>query len=170
LLEQAGFPRGKGLQPISILTPENYADIVNFVANQLQEIGIPAKIEVMQPNILRQQMSRSQALFFRAQWIADYPDAETYLAYFNSNFPAPPNYTRYHNPAFDKLYAQSMQLPDTARWRMYRIMDSMAIADAPVVPLYYERLLHFTQNRISGFVATPMNIIDLKRVRISDQQ
>jgi peptide/nickel transport system substrate-binding protein len=166
LLRQAGYTKGKGLPALNILSPENYADIVNFVATQLQEVGIPAKIEIMQPNILKQQMSRSQAVFFRAQWIADYPDAETYLAFFNSTFPAPPNYTRYHNPVFDKLYNESMNLPDEQRYRVYRQMDSIAIADAPLVPLFYDQLLHFTQNNVQGFSSNPMNLIDLKRVQL----
>lgn len=166
LLVQAGFPKGKGLQPITILTPENYADIVNFIASQLQEIGIPVQIEIMQPNILKQQMSRSQAVFFRAQWIADYPDAETYLAFFNSTFPAPPNYTRYHNPSFDQRYKTCMNLPDSSRYKVYRQMDSIAISDAPLVPLFYDQLLHFTQNNVQGFSSNPMNLIDLKRVKL----
>ncbi|MBL7711273.1 MAG: ABC transporter substrate-binding protein [Chitinophagaceae bacterium] len=166
LLRQAGYPNGKGLQTLTIATPENYADIVNFVATQLQEVGIPARIEIMQPNILKQQMSRSQVLFFRAQWIADYPDAETYLAFLNSNFPAPPNYTRYHNPEFDHLYTASMNLPDKERYSAYRKMDSLAISDAPLVPLFYDQLLHFTQNNVEGFSSNPMNLIELKRVRL----
>jgi oligopeptide transport system substrate-binding protein len=166
LLREAGFPDGKGLQMLTILTPENYADIVNFVATQLQEVGIPTKIEIMQPNILKQQMSRSQALFFRAQWIADYPDAETYLAFFKSTFPAPPNYTRYKNENFDKLYDASMNMPDSLRWFAYRKMDSLAISDAPLVPLFYDQLLHFTQNKVHGFSSNPMNLIDIKRVYI----
>ncbi|MCC6187196.1 MAG: ABC transporter substrate-binding protein [Chitinophagaceae bacterium] len=169
LLADAGYPGGKGLEELRILCPENYADIVNFVATQLQEVGIPATIEIMQPNILKQQMSRSQALFFRAQWIADYPDAETYLAFFNSSFPAPPNYTRYHNATFDHLYNQCMNLPDTARYRVYRQMDSLAIADAPVVPLFYDEMLHFTQNNVVGFSSNPMNLIELKRVQLLPQ-
>ena len=114
-------------------------------------------------------MSRSQAVFFRAQWIADYPDAETYLAFFNSSFPAPPNYTRYSNPIFDKLYETSMNLPDSIRYTVYRQMDSIAIADAPLVPLFYDQLLHFTQNNVHGFSSNPMNLIDLKRVFLSSK-
>ncbi|MFA6152424.1 MAG: ABC transporter substrate-binding protein [Chitinophagaceae bacterium] len=166
LLSEAGFSNGKGLEPITILTPENYADIVNFIATQLNEVGIPARIEIMQPNILKQQMSRSQALFFRAQWIADYPDAETYLAFFNSTFPAPPNYTRYHNPVFDERYNTSMNLPDSVRYKVYREMDSIAISDAPLVPLFYDQLMHFTQNNVQGFSSNPMNLIELKRVKL----
>lgn len=168
LLAAAGYPNGNGLKPIKILVPNNYEDIVNFVASELQEVGITADIELMQPNILKQQMSRQQAVFFRAQWLADYPDAETYLVFFNSHYPAPPNYTRFSDPTFDKWYDESLNLPDTARWLLYRKMDSLAMSYAPVVPLYYERLAHLTQNNILGFRSNPMNIIDVKRVRVKE--
>lgn len=164
LLAEAGYPDGRGMEELVILAPENFADIVNFVVTQLKAVNIPARLELIQPNILKQQMSRSQAIFFRAQWIADYPDAETYLAFFNSRFPAPPNYTRYRNPAYDFLYDQSMNLPDSLRYRAYRVLDSIAISDAPLVPLFYDQYLHFTQNRVHGFAENPMNLIDLKRV------
>ncbi len=165
LLAAAGYPNGKGLKPIKILCPNNFEDIVNFVASELQEVGITVSIDLIQPNILKQQMSKSQAVFFRAQWLADYPDAETYLVVFNSRFPAPPNYTRFNNPTFDKWYDESLNLPDTARWSVYRKMDSLAMSFAPVVPLYYDRLYHFTPNNVTGFRSNPMNIIDLRRVR-----
>lgn len=163
LLAKAGYPGGKGLKPIKILVQDNYVDIVNFIAGQLQEVGIPTAIEVMQPNILRQQMSKSQATFFRAQWLADYPDAETFLIVFNSRQPAPPNYTRFSHPLFDKWYDECLNLPDTLRWQTYRRMDSLAMSYAPVVPLYYDVLLHFTQKNITGFRSNPMNVIDIKR-------
>jgi len=165
LLAEAGYPKGHGLKPIKILVQDNYVDIVNFVCGELQEVGIPSTIEVMQPNILRQQMSRSEAVFFRAQWVADYPDAETYLVFFNGHFPAPPNYTRFRNDTFDHWYDESLNLPDTARWQLYRKMDSLAMSYAPVVPLFYDEMLHFTQNDIAGFSSNPMNIIDIKRVK-----
>jgi oligopeptide transport system substrate-binding protein len=164
LLARAGYPGGKGLKPIKALVPNNYEDIVNFIASELQEVGITLTIELIQPNVLKQQMSGSKAVFFRAQWLADYPDAETYMVFFNSHFPAPPNYTRFHDVTFDNWYDESLNLPDTARWQLYRKMDSLAMSYAPIVPLYYEKLLHFTQNNITGFRSNPMNIIDLKRV------
>ena len=164
LLKQAGFPNGKGLGVITFTSPDNWADIVNFIATELADVGIKVKVEIMQPNILRQQMSTSKALVFRGQWIADYPDAETFLAFFNSRLPAPPNYTRYSNATFDKWYDESMNLPDTQRWIQYRKMDSLVTSEAPVVPLFYDQLLHFTQLNVSGFASNPMNLIDIKRV------
>jgi oligopeptide transport system substrate-binding protein len=165
LLAQAGYPNGKGMKPITLYTRDNWADIVNFIATELQEIGIPIKVEIIQPNILIQQMSRSQAVFFRGTWLADYPDAETYLVVFNGSQTAPPNYTRLKNKTFDALYDKSMNAPDSLRYIYYRQLDSIAIKDAPVVPLYYDRLLHFTQKNIIGLTSNPMNIIDLKRVK-----
>jgi len=166
LLAQAGYPNGRGLPPITVQTPDNYADIVNFVASELQDVGIKLNVEIIQPAILKQQMSKSQCVMFRAQWIADYPDAETYLAFFNGHFPAPPNYTRFNNDTFNHWYDQSLNAPDTLRWRIYRRMDSLAISQAPLVPLYYELLLHFTRPAVTGFSANPMNVIELKKVRL----
>lgn len=167
LLAEAGYPGGKGLKPIKVLVPNNFEDVVNFIASELQEVGITVNIELIQPNVLKQQMSRSKAVFFRAQWLADYPDAETYLVVFNSRFPAPPNYTRFRNDTFDKWYDESMAMADTSRWHLYRKMDSLAMSYAPIVPLYYENLIHLTRNNITGFSSNPMNVIDLKKVRKS---
>jgi oligopeptide transport system substrate-binding protein len=169
LLAEAGYPNGKGLQQLTVLTPDVYADIVNYIANQLQEVGIPVKVEIMQSNILRQQMSKSEAVFFRAQWIADYPDAETYLVFFNGKLPAPPNYTRFNNARFDAWYDEAMLANnDTIRWQLYRKMDSLVMNQAPLMPLFYDQMLHFTQKNIGGLTGTPMNVIDLKRVRIKE--
>lgn len=165
LLAQAGYPGGKGLSTITFLTPDNWADIVNFIITELAEVGIRARTEIVQPNILRQQMSGGQALAFRSQWIADYPDGESYLACFNSRLPAPPNYTRFSDTTFDRWYNESMGLADADRWARYRQMDSLAVAAAPVLPLFYDQRLHFTQLSVAGFSSNPMNLIELKRVR-----
>ncbi|HTO17237.1 MAG TPA: ABC transporter substrate-binding protein [Edaphocola sp.] len=166
LLEEAGFPNGKGLSPIILQCPDVSVDICNFVASQLNDLGIPVKVQVMQPGILRQEMSRSKAAFFKGQWIADYPDAETFLAFFYSKFPAPPNYTRFDNKRYDNMYLKSLQeIENSKRFKMYAQMDSMISEEAPVIPLFYDEMLHFTQNNIDGFEQNPLNIIDLKRVR-----
>lgn len=167
LLAAAGYPNGKGLATTTILSPDNYADIVNFIANQLQEVGIPVQVEILQANLLRQQMSRSKAPMFRAQWIADYPDAETYLVFFKGDLPAPPNYTRFSNSTYDSWYEEAMKAPDSLRFVLYRRMDSLAIRNAPLIPLFYDQMLHFTSKRVMGMQSTPMNVIDLKRVRLN---
>jgi peptide/nickel transport system substrate-binding protein len=165
LLKEAGFPQGKGLPVIYLSTPETTVDICNFIASELTDIGIKVQVQVMQNGLLRQQMTRGALPCFKAQWIADYPDAETYLAFFYSKFPAPPNYTRFNNKVFDSWYEKSIQInEDSLRFAWYGRMDSLVSSRVPVVPLYYDQMLHFTQKNVMGLRSNALNIIDLKRV------
>jgi peptide/nickel transport system substrate-binding protein len=168
LLAEAGYPEGKGLTEIKLLTIDIYSDLGSFIAKELEEIGIKVKIEVIQKNLLLEETAKSQALFFRGSWIADYPDAENYLSVFYSKNPAPPNYTRYDNPDFDKLYEQSLvENNDSLRRRLYQRMDQMIINDAPVVPLWYDEVIHLVNPAIQGFEPNGLNLLELRRVRKS---
>jgi peptide/nickel transport system substrate-binding protein len=167
LLAEAGFPEGKGLPAIKLLTIAVYADVGSFVARQLEEVGINVQVEVVQKSLLLEQTAKSQALFYRGSWIADYPDAENYMAMFYSKNPAPPNYTRYKNPAFDVLYERSLQEnSDSLRYSLYREMDQMVINDAPVIPLWYDMAIHLVQPTIEGFYPNALNLLELRRARI----
>ncbi len=167
LLADAGFPDGKGLPPIKLLTINIYADIASFVARQLEEVGIPVQVEVIQKSLLLEQTAKSQALFFRGSWIADYPDAENYMAMFYSKNPAPPNYTRYKNPAFDVLYEKALlENNDSLRYQLYREMDQLVINDAPVIPIWYDMAIHLIQPDIEGFYPNALNLLELRRTKI----
>ena len=166
LLAETGFPNGNGLPPIRLLTIPIYADIANYISNELQKLGIPIRVEVVQKSLLLEQTAKSQALFFRGSWIADYPDAENYLSVFYGKNPAPPNYTRYNNPQYDALYEQSLkENKDSLRYMIYRKMDQMIISDAVVVPLWYDMAIHFVQPGIKGFVPNSLNLLELRRVQ-----
>lgn len=168
LLQEAGYPNGKGLEPILLSTPESSADVCNYIASELNNIGITVKVDVMQPGILRQLMSKGDITFFKAQWIADYPDAETYLSFFLSTLPAPPNYTQYNNPKFDALYHKSISTINIQeRNQLYSEMDSLIMQEGIVIPLFYDEILHFMQPNVTGLSVNQMNIIDLKRVQKS---
>ncbi len=165
LLAQVGYDKNGNAPAITIYTPDNYADIVNFIAKELKEIGIPVVVEVMQASILKQQMSAGELPMYRAQWIGDYPDAETFLAVFLSTMPAPPNYSRFKNKQFDSWYKEAMQEEGSARLRLYRKMDSLVISEAPVIPLFYDEYVHLYQKNIIGLRSNAMNRIDLRRVK-----
>ncbi|PUZ20130.1 peptide/nickel transport system substrate-binding protein [Chitinophaga costaii] len=166
LLSEAGFPQGRGLPSITLMSVPIYEDYANYAAGQLADIGIKVKVEVMDKNLLLEQTAKSASPFFRASWIADYPDAESFLAVFYSKNTAPPNYTRYNNPVFDALYEKALQENnDTIRYGLYRQMDSLVLCDAPVVPLYYDEVIHLVQPGITGFTNNALNLLDLRRVK-----
>ena len=166
LLAEAGFADGKGLPVIKLLTIALYADMADFIAKQLDEIGIPVQVETVQKALLLDMTSNSRALFFRGSWIADYPDAENYLSVFYSKNPAPPNYTRYKNPQFDALFEKAlMEQNDSLRYKLYQQADQLMMRDAPVIPLWYDKVVRLVQPGIKGFPPNALNLLELRRTR-----
>ena len=166
LLREAGFPEGRGLPPIKLLTIPVYADLGSFIAKELEEIGMRVQVEVVQKSFLLEQTAKSQAAFFRGSWIADYPDAENYLSVFYGKNPAPPNYTRYQNPRFDELYEDALLVTnDSLRQTLYQQMDQMIVNDAPVIPLWYDEVIRLVNPQIRGFHANGLNLLELRWVR-----
>ena len=47
-----------------------------------KKIGLNVAVDINPPSTLRQAISTGKVSFFRASWIADYPDAENYLSLF----------------------------------------------------------------------------------------
>jgi len=168
LMAKAGYPDGKGMPPIVISVSESYMDVIQYMAYELEQIGFNIKLSKLQSGTQRQMIAKSELPFFRASWIADYPDAENYLSLFYSkNFsPQGPNYTHYSNPLFDKMYEQSLSTTnDSLRMNLYRSMDSLIMEEAPVVILYYDQVLRFVSNQIENIDNNAMNLLTLKRVK-----
>ncbi len=168
LLREAGFPQGKGMPTIKLQTTQSYLDLCIFIEKQLANLGIPLKVEVVSPSMLREWMAQSKTPFFRGSWIADYPDAENYLALFYSKNFAPdgPNYTHFSNARFDSLYKASLRAETTAkRHALYHKMENLVMGYSPVIPLYYDEVVRLIQNDVKGLGRNAKNLIDLKNVK-----
>jgi oligopeptide transport system substrate-binding protein len=169
LVKEAGFTDANSFPVIKLLTIPIYADFASFIAKELEETGIRIQVEVVQKSLLLEQTAKSEALFFRGSWIADYPDAENYLSVFYSKNPAPPNYTRYNNPQFDLLYEQSLtEMNDSVKQHLYRQMDQLVMNDAPVVPLWYDEVFRLVNPRVKNFQANGLNLLELRRVKLQE--
>lgn len=165
LLQQAGYNKQFGT--IKLLTIPVYADVASFIAKQCEDVCINIEVEVVQKSLLLEQTAKSEALFFRGSWIADYPDAENYLAVFYSKNPAPPNYTRYKNLAYDKLYEQALnETNDSIKFALYRAMDKIIVEDAPIVPIWYDMVIQLVNKRVKGLQPNALNLLELRRVDI----
>lgn len=166
LLAEAGFPRGQGMPPVTLLCSADYIDLCTFIARQWEDLGVKVAIEMTETALLRQRMLKGQAPFFRASWIADYPDAESFLTCFYSKNASPPNYTRFQNAAFDRLYDACLLETDAEkRYALYQAMDKILVAEAPVIFLFYDETAQFASQRISGLSRNAINLLSLKRVR-----
>ena len=168
LLEQAGFPGGVGLPELLLHTTAEYQDYATYLKDKLEDIGLAIRIETVDPRVLREMRVNEETAFFRSSWIADYYDPESYLQMFYSVNGAPPNYTRYANPYFDRLYEQAATEEDPGeRNALYRTMDSLMMQDSPIIPLYYDEVYRFTRKNVSGLEPDALNLLQLKRVRFT---
>ena len=167
-LEKYKRETGDATPKITINTDANYLDLFEYIQRELQKIGLEVAVNVSPPSTLRQAKANGKLPVFRASWIADYPDSENYLSLFYSKNFAPngPNYTHFSNDDFDKLYEDSFKVVNlNERYKLYQKMDSLIIANAPIVPLYYDQVVRFIQKNITGLEVNPINLLQLKRVK-----
>ncbi|MEI6455815.1 MAG: ABC transporter substrate-binding protein [bacterium] len=168
MISKAGFSEGNGIPSITLTSTPDYLDICKYLQHQLAEQGIEMNIEISPPASVKELKAQAKLSFFRASWIADYPDAENYLSMFYSkNFcPQGPNYTHFSDREFDRLYEEAMSVvDDSLRCKLYRKMEMIIMEQAPVIILYYDQVLRFVQKNVTGIGSNPMNLLILKNVR-----
>ena len=91
---------------VTLTTTSNYLSFCEFIQRELQKTGLNVNVDVIPPSSLKDAKANGQLDFFRASWVADYPDAENYLSlYYSKNFaPNGPNYTHFRSEEFDNMY------------------------------------------------------------------
>lgn len=162
------YQKEKGQLPIiQLTTVQEYADICEYIQAQLAKVGLKLAINVVPGSTMREGKATGKFSFFRANWGADYPDAENFLSlYYSKNFaPEGPNYSHYQNEKFDELYSRAFQISEEKeREKIYREMDSLMMKSAPIVPLFYDQTCIFLRKNVKGFSMSPVKLLDLTRV------
>jgi peptide/nickel transport system substrate-binding protein len=152
---------------ITLTTTNNYLSFCEFIQQELEKQGLTINLDVMPESSLRAARSNGKVDMFRSSWIADYLDAENYLSIFYSKNFAPngSNYFHYKNEQLDSLYNKAFTITNIEeRKHLYTTMDSIAMQNAIMVPLYYDEVIRFTRKNVTGLGINPINLLDLKRV------
>ena len=152
---------------VTLTTTSNYLSYCEYIQREVEKIGIVVKIDVIPASSLKDLKANGQLDFFRASWVADYPDAENYLSlYYSKNFaPNGPNYTHYKSDTFNTWYEQSyLETNVEKRTILYTKMDSLLMQTAPIIPLFYDEVVRFTRKNINGLGINPTNLLELKHV------
>lgn len=162
------YKKEKGnITPIELTTVQEYVDVCEYIAAEMAKLGLPIKVNVVPGPTMRDGKATGKFTLFRANWGADYPDAENFLSlYYSKNFaPEGPNYSHYKNAAFDKLYEQSFLINDTeSRANIYQEMDELMMQNAPIIPLFYDQTTLFLNKKVKNFSMGPIKLLDLTRV------
>jgi len=153
---------------ITLSTTADYLDMMVYLQEAWSRIGINIKVDIQTGGMLRQLRNEGKLMLFRGSWIADYPDAENYLACFYQKFLSPngPNYTHFVDADFDALYeaiesgGSKDRLDDIFRANL-RLMSQV-----PVIPLYYDKSIRLMHPWVKGLGNDVTNRLPLKRVKI----
>lgn len=168
LIQASGMDPNK-LPPIVIHINSANQDLAEFVAKQLEIIGLRIELELHPSEFLGQIVKEGKADFFRRSWIADYADPESYLTCFYSKNSSPPNYTRFAHPQFDRLYELSLVETDKQkRIEYYQSMDKILLEESPIVPLFYDEVVRFVHLNIEGIEPNSINLLDLRYIKKND--
>ena len=164
------FKSETGIQnpEVTLTTTSNYLSFCEFIQREIQKIGVNVNVDVIPASSLKDAKANGQLDFFRASWIADYPDAENYLSlYYSKNFaPNGPNYTHYSSKEFDTMYEASyLETDPEIRANLYTKMDALVMRTAPIVPMFYDEVIRFTRKEVKGLGINATNLLELKQVK-----
>lgn len=137
LLDEAGYPGGKGLPEIIIETRNDTVartQIEQF-AKSMSKVGIKVKVGMNTWPELINKVTKKQHQMYTMAWGADYPDAENFLGLLYCPNQSPgSNGSNYCNTEFDELFKKATILQDTPeRTTMYEKMNEMVAHDVPWV-------------------------------------
>ncbi len=159
---------GNPLPSVSLTITPEYTDIFEMMQKHWSKLGINIQIQVLQSSTFKDAVAKGKVTMFRKNWLADYADAENFLQIFRRELwsPAGANYTHYFNPQFEKLYNQSSELTNLEeRHRYQNDMEEIVLQDYPVIPLYYDQVVHFVNKRVKNWSINGVNQIDLTKVQ-----
>jgi len=111
---------------------------LQFLSRSLAEIGLEIKTELYDwPTFLEKLRTSGLQMYFTG-WMADYPDAESFLGCYYSKNASWPNSTNFNNPEFDAIYEQVSVMPDSPeRVELYHRAERLVVEEMPCAFIYH---------------------------------
>ena len=157
--------KNKSLE-ISVVTDAQYLDVLEFIQSELKKLNINLKIQITPPSILRQGKAKGKYDFFRASWIADYPNPENYFDLFSSKNKTPngPNYTYFMNEKYDSIH-NSLRSAQSDIKKSFEMLENIIYDFSPIIPLYYDMSIRLINDNIIDMSSNAINMLDLEEVK-----
>lgn len=146
LLRAAGHPGGRALPPLHLAWRVWDSSVGGRVADDLRRAGFRVELALYDDRNYQAAVRAGSCDAYRAGWIADYPDPQTFLEQFASSERDP---SGYQNPAYDALFFLFRNERDPERrWAMARRMERILIDDVAAVFLHHERESQLVSGRV----------------------
>jgi oligopeptide transport system substrate-binding protein len=167
LLAEAGYSAGKPLNfELRYNNGEVHSKLAVAVASMWKEaLGVEARLAGVEFKSLMQDVDRGDVDVFRLSWVGDYNDPYTFLQYLKGDFGI--NLPRYANPAYDQLLNEaSQQVDPAARRQRLEAAERLALADHPLMPLYFYVNKHLVKPEVRGWYDNVMNVLYSKDLEL----
>ncbi len=171
-LAQSKYGSAASLPPITFSTV-GAGGQPSPIATALQEmwkqnLGVQVDIQQVEWATYLTDLSTKKFQLFggTSGWIADYPDPEDFHdVLFHSK--SLNNQLNYSNPQVDALLEKARVETDvTLRLQQYNQVESMILADAPIIPLYADVRYQLVKPWVKGYTVPPSPVPFLKEVSV----
>jgi oligopeptide transport system substrate-binding protein len=171
LLEQAGYPGGRGMPPIELLynTSEAHRSIAEAIqAMWRTNLGVDLRLANQEWAVYLDMTEQKNFQLARAGWIADYVHPNSLLEIWegrNGN-----NHTNWANPEFDQLYQEALATPsEERRYEVYQRMDEILVEDLPLIPIYHYTRVYAMSPRVRGVSTNLLDNHPYKYIWLADE-
>jgi len=153
LLRQAGYGSGFTVNYRTWDSDEfNNSGMVPMMIEDLEAVGV--HVEITRHSATEATAPRAQrghGLIYCANWYADFPDADNFFYIFFHSQAASIRGLYFHRPEIDAKIMEARRSNDVEhRTGIYRALNEMVIAEAPLVPLFHERLFVLHKPEVRG--------------------
>jgi ABC-type transport system substrate-binding protein/methyl-accepting chemotaxis protein len=153
LLRDAGHGNGLDLEYWTWDTDEfRISGQLEAILEDLEKVGVRVKVSSHSSKDVRtRQRDRSAGLIFLGNWFADFPDPDNFFFIFFHSTSASILGLNYHSADLDARIENARRNTDIdQRAEIYRDFDRYILEQAPLVPMFHERLFVFHRPEVRG--------------------
>jgi peptide/nickel transport system substrate-binding protein/oligopeptide transport system substrate-binding protein len=170
ILKQAGYGPDRPLPALTLLSASRSQAAqreFELLQNDLAEVGISLQVKYETDwSTFEEQIRQEKFLLYRYAYFADVPDPDNFLGMLCGSA-SPYNFMGYANQRVDALLSKALTRVDLLdRAAIYREVESLILADAPMVPLLYLTFESVFQPYVKGVQISALGApyIPLKKI------
>lgn len=149
-------------------TDTYYRQWGEYIKRSMAKIGVTVSLDFSDWPTFQDKVKTKSVQMFSLGWLADYPDASTFMEIFYGPNGAPgPNDFNYNSREFNELYRKTVDLPDTPqRLAQYRQLERIVCNDCPAIfsfhrVLYIPYYSYLKNYRFNAFVGEIVKYQDI---------
>lgn len=153
LLRQAGYGGGFSVEYRTWDTDEfNNSGMIPMVIEDLEAVGIRVNVtRHSATDASAPRANRGHGLLYAANWYADFPDPDNFFFIFFHTQATSIRGLFFSRPEIDAQIIEARRSSDAEhRSAIYRSLNEMVVREAPIVPLFHERLFVLHKPEIRG--------------------